>query len=495
MFFRSGKATCLFFPEEAVKENFYQELLKFPGSWRDFFCASENVPEWRKRRHRCWSAEEVAEFPPSQVEACLGLERKVRLGEISQAFLQEWSQEHPDVPPPTAPLRAFKYTSAGGSRGGWKRDGSFDASRMDSVFRFGFDGKNPMSNKNLVFDEVHNMLALPRWKGNYWKEPLRRLRKAVADANGSSLVFLTGSPIQTDTSDGHRLLRVLKGREHASAGSEGWLDMHLVRSPEFFPEVYPAGVPDRPLCSHLQRELVVPVDLPEEMEAKYRELQAQGCDVVRLRDCCNLAVHHSWALRPQKRGLVLEASEQHAAKLSKVAKAVWADREKAMVAISRRGGLQVLRELLRIHAPNESVKIAVFSGHSSCVVSKGSEEHLRPAEALQRFNDNNHPEVQVLLLDTAFGREGVSALGVGRLHICDVPSSWAEYKQIVGRAIRFGDVTPGSRRRILRVSLWVARLPGACADEDLLAELGEQGQELCAAEDELMTMSITGGRS
>jgi len=48
-FFRSGKATCLFFPEEAVKENFYQELLKFPGSWRDFFCASENVPEWRKR--------------------------------------------------------------------------------------------------------------------------------------------------------------------------------------------------------------------------------------------------------------------------------------------------------------------------------------------------------------------------------------------------------------------------------------------------------------
>ena len=29
-------------------------------------------------------------------------------------------------------------------------------------FRFGFDGKNPMSNKNLVFDEVHNMLALPR---------------------------------------------------------------------------------------------------------------------------------------------------------------------------------------------------------------------------------------------------------------------------------------------------------------------------------------------
>ena len=34
-------------------------------------------------------------------------------------------------------------------------------------FRFGFDGKNPMSNKNLVFDEVHNMLALPRRDASY----------------------------------------------------------------------------------------------------------------------------------------------------------------------------------------------------------------------------------------------------------------------------------------------------------------------------------------
>eukprot|EP00438_Fugacium_kawagutii_P013370 Skav216476 [mRNA] locus=scaffold1123:253381:260736:- [translate_table: standard] len=80
-FYRSGKATCLFFPEEAVKENFYQEILKFPGAWRDFFCAT-----------------------------------------------------------------------AVGARRKWP----------NSTFRFGFDGKNPMSNKNLVFDEVHNMLALPR---------------------------------------------------------------------------------------------------------------------------------------------------------------------------------------------------------------------------------------------------------------------------------------------------------------------------------------------
>lgn len=164
------------------------------------------VSNWRQRRFRCWSPEEIAEFNTSEVEACLGMERKIRLGEISSTFLEDWSQAHPDVPPPLAPLRAFKYTSAGGSRGGWKRNGSFDASRMDSVFRFGFDGKNPMSNKNLVFDEVHNMLALPRWKGTYWKEPLRRLRKAVADSRGSTLVFLTGSPVQTDIEDGQRLL-------------------------------------------------------------------------------------------------------------------------------------------------------------------------------------------------------------------------------------------------------------------------------------------------
>ena len=72
------------------------------------------------------------------------LSPKVRL-----TFDQDWP--HPDVPPPSAPLRAFKYTSAGGSRGGqgpfwivfgcfwhragWKRNGDFDPSRMDSVSR------------------------------------------------------------------------------------------------------------------------------------------------------------------------------------------------------------------------------------------------------------------------------------------------------------------------------------------------------------------------
>ncbi|CAE8738974.1 unnamed protein product [Polarella glacialis] len=495
-FYRSGKATCLFFPEEAVKDNFYQELLKFPGAWRDFFCASEDVPDWRNRRHRCWTSDEIAEFPTSQVEACLGLERKVRLGEISPTFLEEWAWSHPDVPAPLAPLRAFKYTAAGGSKGGWRRNGAFDVTRMDTVFRFGFDGQNPMSNKNLVFDEVHNLLALPKWRGNYWKEPLRRLRKAVRDSQGSTLVFLTGSPVQTDVEDGHRLLRVLKGTENATVGNEGWLDMHLERSLEHFPKVFPAGVPDVPLSPELEAELILPVEMPEEMVAKYREVEAQGGDSARLRDCCNLAVHHSWALRPQKRGLVLEDAEKHAAKLHEVAKAVWALGEKALAAVSRRGGLQVLKELLRLYAPDEHVQIAVFSGNSSAVISRGAEtdEMVSPSEALRRFNDPRHAEVRVLLLDTAFGREGLSAIGVGQLHLVDVPGSWAEYKQTVGRAIRFGDAKPIGLRSV-RVNLWAARFAdeeaGASADEELLAQLRRQGAVLHTAEQELAAFCIT----
>jgi len=496
-FFHSGKATCLFFPEEAVKNNFYQELLKFPGAWRDFFCASEGVPGWRERRFRCWSDEEVAAFPPSQVEACLGLERKVRLGEVCAAFLEEWSREHPDIPAPLAPLRAFKYTTAGGSRGGWRRDGTFDASRMDSVFRFGYDGQNPMSNKNLVFDEVHNMLALPRWRGSYWREPLRRLRRTVRDCYGSTLIFLTGSPVQTESQDAHRLLRVLKGVEHADAGQEGWVDVHLERSPQHFPEVLPEGVPDRPLVEARRNELVQEVELPQEMDAKYREVETQGGDEARLRDCCNLAVHHSWALRPQKRSLILEAADQHAAKLHHVAQAIWASREKALAAVSRRGGLQVLKELLRMHGPGSAdgvTWIAVFSGSRSALVpasADGEEVPMVPAEVLRRFNDPKQDQVRVLLLDTAFGREGLSAFGVERLHLVDVPCSWAEYKQTVGRAIRFGDVPPQGQRR-LRVHLWAARLADGrtSVDEELVERLGEQGTLLCEAEQELAAMAL-----
>jgi len=492
-FFHSGKATCLFFPEEAVKENFYRELLKFPGIWRDFFCACEEVPGWRERRLRIWRPDEVAMFSPSQVEACLGLEKRVRLGEICPAFMEEWLRVNPDVPMPLAPLRAFKYTTAGGSKGGWRRNGDFDAARMDPVLKFGFDGQNPMSNKNLLFDEVHNMLAMPRWRGTYWREPLRRLRRTVMAARSSTLVFLTGSPVQKDPSDGHRLLRVLKGVEHAQAGNEGWLDAHLERPEEHYPMVLPCGVPDLPLTGGLKQELVRVVELPEEMETKYREVEGQGGDMSRLRDCCNLAVFHTWALRPQKRHLVIEGADRHAAKLHRVAMDVWASQQSALVAISRRGGLQVLKELLCLYAPSDDALIAVFSGRQSGFVSKDfpSLDLAPPSEVLRRFSDSRGSKARVLVLDTAFGREGVSIFGVEQMHLVDTPGSWAEYKQTIGRAVRFGDVRP-NERRTLRVHLWAASLAdeSPTADEELLDQLEKEGVKLYEAERELLAMSI-----
>ena len=57
----------------------------------------------------------------------------------------------------------------------WQSTGFFFSLQINYIitifrcrFRFGFDGKNPMSNKNLVFDEVHNMLALPRPGSDVW---------------------------------------------------------------------------------------------------------------------------------------------------------------------------------------------------------------------------------------------------------------------------------------------------------------------------------------
>jgi len=62
-------------------------------------------------------------------------------------------------------------------------------------FRFGFDGKNPMSNKNLVFDEVHNMLALPRpvfYGFTCWTERLPCLMEKDWEQNGMACISSWG---------------------------------------------------------------------------------------------------------------------------------------------------------------------------------------------------------------------------------------------------------------------------------------------------------------
>ena len=74
------------------------------------------IPPFVKCQKLCQRLSSVN--PRKAAESCLSflLFAKVILNRIFQP--QDWSQAHPDVPPPLAPLRAFKYTSAGGSRGG-----------------------------------------------------------------------------------------------------------------------------------------------------------------------------------------------------------------------------------------------------------------------------------------------------------------------------------------------------------------------------------------
>eukprot|EP00928_Gymnodinium_smaydae_P019678 TRINITY_DN17559_c0_g1_i2.p1 TRINITY_DN17559_c0_g1~~TRINITY_DN17559_c0_g1_i2.p1 ORF type:complete len:1353 (+),score=171.90 TRINITY_DN17559_c0_g1_i2:34-4059(+) len=139
--FDSPRATCLFFPTDEVKNNFYATLLRIPNSWRDFYCEFAGIEGWQTTRDDMWDDAQMTDHSLSTFEKVIGLSGMLRSGQVQPMARLAWKNKHPSVPMPASPLRAYKYTAGGGSRAGYGRDGKFYESRMDPIFKFGYKAR------------------------------------------------------------------------------------------------------------------------------------------------------------------------------------------------------------------------------------------------------------------------------------------------------------------------------------------------------------------
>lgn len=162
-FYHDPRPKVLVFPKESVATNFLSALWEWPSRWRDFVChqnpaaamLASNKDDWWQVRHERWSLgrsqamsqraraenlslqQAIKEFCVNPMRATLEMKRAFIRGKASAAWFDHyWSQENPhEIHPPQAPLRAYRFTSAGGRAaelvGGMPRGCVFKAGRFN----------------------------------------------------------------------------------------------------------------------------------------------------------------------------------------------------------------------------------------------------------------------------------------------------------------------------------------------------------------------------
>eukprot|EP00933_Yihiella_yeosuensis_P080658 TRINITY_DN9411_c1_g2_i1.p1 TRINITY_DN9411_c1_g2~~TRINITY_DN9411_c1_g2_i1.p1 ORF type:complete len:1223 (-),score=345.33 TRINITY_DN9411_c1_g2_i1:175-3843(-) len=445
------------FPKEPVCRNFYAELLRWPSQYRDYFsCLKPQLASiasgercWQVRRQHLWNLskldEKMMQELVQEIRDVLEMKGCFYKGKMREKYRENFQKRFPGEPLPAAPLRALRYTSAGGSHAGLREDGL----PMSSLFKICFDrkGGNVYSNKVVIMDEVHNLVR----KQTMYEKQLGRLRELLSTAKGSVLAGFTGTPILSEKTEGYQLLDIIKGSAAlaASLNNEGFLSSFPMRPPPLFPVALPAGLPDCVLTPKMRLQFVRKVNLAGENLQKYDLKRGKGLPEKRLRAYCNLSVYFGSLHKGKNssRDRILADFQNCAPKLSLIAEDVASEPTKALVLIERRSGL----EALLAHLQELSTR------------SFGGKFGVATMEELADFNSPENlrgEKYRVLVADAMQCSEGVSFFGVRRVMLADVPANPSAFVQSVGRAVRmYGHQGLPAEEQTVTTTLYCAGFP------------------------------------
>eukprot|EP00931_Biecheleriopsis_adriatica_P120323 TRINITY_DN9543_c0_g1_i3.p1 TRINITY_DN9543_c0_g1~~TRINITY_DN9543_c0_g1_i3.p1 ORF type:complete len:1332 (-),score=350.37 TRINITY_DN9543_c0_g1_i3:361-4356(-) len=474
-YFDDPRPKVAIFPKDRVCDNFYQELLKWPTRWRHYFCflkpaeasLASGAKDWRRKKNDVWDInnerlraeaksrgirlEKLIREVIDSIRDALEMKSSIHGGKVKTKPARLFLEEHPGAPMPRAPLRAFRYTTAGGAAADIGRDGW----PKSPILKVGFDTQelNPYSGKVVIMDECHNLVR----PNQVYEEQLGRLRDLLQSSTRTVLAGFTGTPVGNDASEGRRLLEVIKGDASAAMGDEGFVSSFHARASDDFPREVPVqGLPDGVLHEGMLKALTKRHSLHGEALKRYllKEVEFQITPrllllpqekrLYRLANYCNLHVHYGgyWG---RNRAALIANVKDHAPKFYSVAKSISKSPEKAVVMLTREMGYKALLEVLRKTGKKHGFKVATL-------------------DELGDFNDAKRnlrgERFRVMVAETSQAGEGVQFRHARRLYLVDVPMRHSDLVQRASRCVRLGghEDLPASERE-LAIEMHLVQLP------------------------------------
>ena len=493
--FADQRGKVIVFPTQELVKNFYMNLLQWPNKYRAAFLKAKG---WRAIPAEHTRGEKFKELL-NDVEGFLAKKGNPRnhrrLPRTSSGTTGKKLRYEIEKARLASPLRAFRYTEAGGSK------------TKDPVFRIdrrGIDKKtqanrrsNPYNDVIVLMDEFHNLVGQSKYE-----HLLKKLEGWLRTCTGSVVVGFTATPVVVAPAHGgigaagNKIMAIIKGPGDSSRNMEGFVSYFNTMPDNVYPATNPKDTRDI-------ESTVVPVQLQAENDKKYAAMHAamqkktqltKSKRLSSLQRYCNTSFYQtghasskSFAakLKTGTNGLDKFNAENYSTKFFKIAQFVANAKGKTLVLVHRQQGFRVMRALMNhvIHQecgnPLERCKQGGWVGLYNMKDTNGIQKNVgHNGEAmLQEFNsiENLHGErMKAMLVDAAFFSEGVSFKGVRNLILVNPPPTYAAYQQRIGRALRMCvyDVLPPKERNVT-IKMYVAKskLIETTADEEVLAML------------------------
>eukprot|EP00930_Biecheleria_cincta_P082500 TRINITY_DN72220_c0_g1_i1.p1 TRINITY_DN72220_c0_g1~~TRINITY_DN72220_c0_g1_i1.p1 ORF type:complete len:1530 (-),score=379.41 TRINITY_DN72220_c0_g1_i1:273-4862(-) len=453
-YFDDPRPKVVIFPKDRVCDNFYLELLKWPTRWRHYFCfnrpsdgsLASGAKQWQRKKNDVWDLnneriraeaktrgvrlEKIIRDLIDSVRDVLEMKNSIRNGKLKSKEARIFLEENPGAPLPRAPLRAFRFTTAGGGACELGRDGW----PQSPILKVGFDTNelNPYSGKIVIMDECHNLVR----PTPVYEEQLGRLRIFLHSSTRTVLAGFTGTPVGNEAKEGRLLLEVIKGEKTKEfQADEGFISSFHARGSDDFPREVPVqGVPDGVLHEGMLGGLIKRHSMHGEALKRYllKDVEFQITPrllllpeekrLARLANYCNMHVHYGSYFGKNREHLLANVKD-HAPKFHGIAKSVAKGKEKAVVMLTREMGYKVLLEVLRKTGKNKGFKVATL-------------------DELSDFNDPKRnlrgERFRVMVVESSQAGEGVQFKHVRRLYLVDVPLRHSDVVQRASRCVRMG---------------------------------------------------------
>jgi hypothetical protein len=423
-YYDDPRPKILIFPERTVAQNFYSELMdkRFSSKYKTYVIKRLGEGIVKKAMSRDKDTKRKAQ---KEIEAILAMK-----GELKRAGQPGYLR---------APMRAYRYSIVGGRtvfRGALPPN--------DPVFKIGYTStrKNPLDNKIIMMDEVHNMVHLSASVRKF-KDKIDTLRNGLYTCESSVVVGFTATPIVDKKEDGDRLLKVIKGQKDAGKNNEGYISYYNSLPSALYPTVRPDIAPK---TGKIAQVLIFPVlgenfDKNEKANLgaythhakKLKFPPSTGTDLQpyrKLFNYINLSSSYSHITQSKWHEKYKADPVKHGNKMSQLIERIISKKEKTLVLVERGFGFKAFKI-----AFEEAAK----RGNYNTPKKSWCSMYDKITPCLSVFNSEENKtgkEVLTMVVDASKFSEGVSFFGVRAIYLLNPPLTYGLYQQQIGRVLR-----------------------------------------------------------